>query len=147
VSVDGGLRRAFREHLRAGWMWTSVETGGTGRGVPDSHYASGGATGWVEFKTESSLGCVGLRPEQVAWLAGYARHGGRAWVAVRLVHGGGPRKGAAADELWLLDGRWAREVRRAGLTAGAPGVAGRWVGGPAGWCWPAVGAVLCGQSL
>jgi len=40
VSSDGNLRPIFREHLRVGFDWTSVETGSTILGVPDSNYCA-----------------------------------------------------------------------------------------------------------
>jgi len=142
---DGGLPPLFGSALRRlGFMVQRVETGGTGRGIPDTFWARAGACGWVEFKAESSLGAVGLRPEQVAWIDRCRREGCRAHVAVRLRHGGGPRKGPPADELWLMDGAWAREIKRGGLLAGAPWVLGRWAGGPTSWRWDVAAELLVG---
>jgi hypothetical protein len=141
--IDGGLRGLFRENLKIGWSWTTIETGGTGRGVPDSHFCCRGVSGWLEYKTQKSLGCVALRPEQIAWLSRYSRCGGRAMVAVRHQHDGGVRKGAATDTLWLLRGDNPVAVRERGLILDAPWVLGRWKGGPsAGWRWDVIGELL-----
>jgi hypothetical protein len=132
MARDGDLRAIFRRRLPQ-FMWTSVESGGTGRGIPDSHYCGGGAAGWVEFKR--TLGwTVGLRPEQVGWALQYGRHGGRAWVAVR-------RKD---DELWMVPGAYAAEIKEHGLKpvfeCRIPGV---WYsGGPSGWGWAAIARLL-----
>ena len=149
---DGDLRSIFSQHLRRGWHWVTVETGGTGRGVPDAEYcAPGGLTGWVEFKVTNGW-AVGLRPEQGAWLAARARAGGRATVAVRRRVEAGPRR-SAADQLWLVEGWAGTTLRAGGLRAleglqrpggGPPGapLLGVWEGGPARWDWAAVADVL-----
>lgn len=165
--LDGGLRPIFREKLRAGFDWQSVETGGTGMGCPDSNfcarvtrretvplYAIGipeplmvqidteyesGVEGWIEFKQTSGWACT-LRPEQVGWLVRRHMHGGRVFVATRRWHDGGPRLGAPVDELWVHSGEHARELKTGGLTA-APHLF-RQDGGPSRWNWDVVREVL-----
>lgn len=137
---DGNLRPIFREKLRVGFHWQSIETGGTGRGVPDSNYCCAGVEGWVEFKRTSGWD-VPLRPEQVGWLVRRHMAGGRVFVAVRRQHRGGPRLGDPVDELWLLRGGSARELVSGGLRSGV-GVVGVWSGGPARWGWEAVREAL-----
>lgn len=153
--IDGGLRQLFRKHLPLA-DWQSVETGGTGRGVPDSNYCfpnpSGGfgTEGWIEFKTTEGY-AVRLRPEQIAWMCRRARRGGRVFVAVRRWCSAGPRR-EAADELWLVAGAGGPElltVGLGGLTSTPRGpkwpLLGAWHGGPARWHWPAVAALLTGR--
>lgn len=141
--LDGGLRQLFRDNLPQ-VHWQSVETGATGRGVPDSNGCWRGREFWVEFKQTEGF-AVTLRPEQVAWLTRRARAGGRVFVAVRRRCTAGPRR-ARADELWLLAGSSAREAKVLGLR-GLPeeapdAVLGSWGGGPSRWSWDEVLAVL-----
>ena len=155
---DAGLRPLFRQHLNIGFDWCSVESGTTGKGIPDSNYCgTNGKEGWVEFKTTPGW-TVPLRPEQVGWIARRCRYGGRVWVAVRQLHEGTTRT-AARDSLWLIPGPLAMVAKAHGLKpllasafVGA-GVANwsnrtltggvwRWDGGPGGWDWQAIAAVL-----
>lgn len=139
--IDGGLRKLFREHL-PDIHWQSVETGGTGRGVPDSNGCADGVEFWVEFKVTSGW-AVGLRPEQRAWLARRTRCGGRCWVAVRRQAAAGERRGPAADQLWLLPAAVALEI--SGLRQ-APAAHLLGAGGPGRWGWAAVRAALLDRS-
>jgi hypothetical protein len=139
--IDGGLRRLFQQHLP--WVhWQAVETGMTGRGIPDLNYCARGVEGWVECKQTTGW-AVGLRPEQVAWLARRTRAGGRCWVAVRRKCPAGPRR-VVADELWLVPGTHVVPLHREGLRAvlGDGGAQGIWVGGPAAWDWREIAACL-----
>jgi hypothetical protein len=137
---DAGLRPLFRQHLLQ-FDWCSVESGLTGRGIPDSNYCREGVEGWVEFKTTPGW-TVPLRPEQVGWIARRCRHGGRVWVAVRQLHPGGPRQ-PARDSLWLIPGQLAMDAKAHGLRPFLAARSGlRWDGGPGGWDWRAVAAAL-----
>lgn len=140
MAVDGGLRGLFREKLRAGWHWQSIETGGTGRGVPDSNFCVNGREGWIEFKRTEGWS-VELRPEQISWLLERSARGGKCFVAVRRQNQGGPRRGAAADELWLWSGSLARVLRIDGLRVEeAPLYRGE--GGPSSWDWTKIAEEL-----
>lgn len=142
--IDGGLRSIFRDRLRRGIHWQSIETGLTGRGIPDSNFCGPDVgEGWVEFKLTDAWS-VGLDPEQVGWLKKRILCGGRTFVAVRRRHGGGPRKGDPVDELWLCSGRWAGELRREGLRHPDVRWLGVWSGGPAAWNWDEVRSCLGG---
>lgn len=149
MSSDGDLRPIFRERLRTGFHWQSMELGLVGAGTPDSSFgcATTQREGWVEFK-QTHAWAVTLRPEQVGWLVNRSRHGGRCFVAVRRWKTQG-EGGVAADQLWLLDGRWARELREGGLrwAESQLEVLGKWEGGPSAWDWDAVRAVLGGAPL
>lgn len=139
---DGGLRRLFQQKLPDA-HWQPVESWSTGQGVPDTEYCfPGGASGWLELKKASRATRLDhpLTAQQTAWLERRRRVGGRAVVAVRYQHDGGPRKGPPVDELRIYDGAVAR-----GLETGIYGAQSlaAWQGGPAAWDWPAVRAVLC----
>lgn len=119
--MDGNLRKIFRERLPQ-VHWVSIETGGTGRGIPDSNACYQGTEWWVEFKLTSGW-AVNLRPEQIGWLLQRTRVGGRTFVAVRR----------RVDELWLFLGSSARELKDGGLRS-TPSL-GHWPGGPGSWDW------------
>lgn len=142
---DGGLRRLFCEHLRSGMHWQPVETGLISMGVPDANFCGSGVEGWVECKQTEGYS-VTLSPEQVSWIFRRHRNGGRVFVAVRRWHTGGPRKGPPVDELWLLRGQYAPDLKTLGLRwaeQNASGVLlGRWPGGPARWAWNEVRSML-----
>src|ERR1700676_224720 len=138
MSVDDGLRALFRSHLPTLFM-QSIETGGTGQGIPDTHYIRAGISGWIEYK-KTDAWAVPLEAEQVAWISRYVRYGGRAYVAVRRRHAGGPRKGAPTDELHIYHGRDSPRLRAVGLRADGPLL--RADGGPARWPWPTILALL-----
>lgn len=114
--------------------WQPIETGGTGRGIPDTNYCFGGIEGWVEFKLTSTW-TTGLRPEQIAWLLRRARAGGRTFIAIRRKHSGGLRKGLAEDQLYLFPGTYARDLVLKGHRPIGDG-------GPARWPWAEIKSLL-----
>ncbi|SRR5712691_9338895 len=131
---DGSLRVEFRKHLREA-QWTSIETGLTEGGVPDSHYIfAGGVEGWIEHK-KAAANAVVFQPLQVGWLSRRARLGGRCFVAVRQTR---------TDDLYLFDGADAAAIQSGGLRGASP--LGRWGGGPSGWNWTQVREVLTRPS-
>ena len=136
MSVDGGLRALFRAHLPEAFI-QSIETGQTGRGIPDLYYIHAGRSGWVECKATAAWS-VPLETEQVAWLCRHARAGGRSWVAVRRHHAGGPRKGPPADMLYLIRGEESPRLKAEGINS----LDQHWPGGPSRWPWPAILALL-----
>ncbi len=116
---DGNLRQIFAKHLPM-VLFTAIETGGTGRGIPDSEYCVEGQTGWIEFKMARGQD-TGLRPEQYAWAARRMRAKGRVFIAVRS-------KTTTRDELWFMTpSQWAPKLQDCG----------GWIfhGGPKGWDW------------
>jgi hypothetical protein len=130
---DGGLRKLFSEKI-AGVHWQPIETGGTGRGIPDMNGCRDEREIWIEFK-KSDHWAVEVRPEQVAWIERRYRHGGRCYVAVRR----------ADDELWLLAhgaARWLATPRRSLKDVPEALILGRWTGGLRAWDWEAVEALL-----
>lgn len=142
MATDGGLRPLFHDRLRSGIMWQAIETGGTGRGIPDSYFCGQGVgCGWVEMKQTAAWN-VGLSPEQCGWHRAHSLRGGRSWIAVRRTHSGGPRRGSAVDELWLCRGEWAPLLREGGLRCESIVWEGVWSGGPVRWDWEAVRKTL-----
>ena len=127
--MDGGLRKLFRKQLPE-LALSSIESGATDPGIPDSAYCAG----WVEFKAVDHW-AVPLRPEQVAWMNRHARAGGRAFVAVRR----------ARDELWLIEGRHAGWLRAKGLKE-VPFV-GIFSGGVSLWPWSMIKNILLSKPL
>jgi hypothetical protein len=137
---DAGLRSIFRSSL-PDIDWFSIETGGTGRGIPDSNGCVGGVEFWIEYKQTDGW-AVTLRPEQVGCISRRVRHGGRVWVAVRQHCEAGPRR-TARDVLWLVPGGLAAQAKAQGLKAleGSSGVL-TWHNGPARWDWAAIRSAL-----
>lgn len=124
MAVDGGLRADFRRELRH-WHWQSIETGGTGLGVPDSNFCHQAVEGWVEFKRTFGWQ-VPLSPQQVGWLLRRWRAGGYCLVVVRQVRKDG-------DVLWIFRGSEAEKLLDGGLRAAEPILM---CGQP--WRWPEV---------
>lgn len=146
--IDGGLRGLFTKYIPEA-HWQSIETGGTGRGVPDTNYCirspgpgARGVEGWVEFKVTSTYSVGTMRPEQVGWIHKRARYGGRVFVAVRRQHEGGPRKGHPVDELWLIEGGGIMSLAQEGLVADRVWTLHVSSGGPSAWNWLQVAAIL-----
>jgi hypothetical protein len=125
--IDGGLRQLFRQHLPK-VHWQAIETGGTGRGIPDLNGCLGGIEAWIELKGPKTP----MRPEQVAWIERRARAGGRVFIALRK-----PR-----DTLILLPARGARAL----LEKTLPATLGRWTGGPSAWDWEDISRLIFGRD-
>ncbi len=111
-------------------MWQAVETGSTGRGIPDLHYCfPGGVSGWIEAKKTTGW-AVSISPEQIAWNEQYTRMGGRCFIAVRRQ---GSARGIGRDELWLFEGNQVRALSEKGLKCGTH--LAKYEDGPAKWDW------------
>jgi hypothetical protein len=128
--IDGGLRSTFSRAMPEA-QWTAIETGLTGRGVPDCEFCfPGGASGWIEYKLARG-NVVRVRPEQVGWVERRVRLGGRVFVAVRR-----------DDELLLYRGGAIRPLKVGGIPAALPWLLGGWGGGGGSWPWDAIRAIL-----
>jgi hypothetical protein len=136
MSDDGGLRPLFRQRLKS-WQWTSIESGYTAGGIPDSEFCSSeGAQAWIEFKKTDAYAVV-IKPLQVAWLMRRYRLNQRAFIGVRRMPKS--QKEAGVDELWLMAGDQAAALQQNGLN----GVhAFCWDGGPGKWNWLEIGNLL-----
>lgn len=140
MKIDGGLRSLFREHLPQ-FDWCSLESPGTGNGIPDSNFCRQGVEGFIEYKLTSGW-TVPLRPDQVGWICRRVRYGGRVWVATRQMAPAGPRT-SPRDALWLIPGALAKEAKLGGLRALAQHPTVHvWQGGPSAWPWPAIAREL-----
>ena len=135
--IDGGLRKLFHARLPQ-FHFTSIETGSTGRGIPDDNYCHDTHEGWIEYKQTQTYN-VGLRPEQVGWLLRRTRAGGRTFIAVRRKHDGGKRKGKSVDELWLYSGAGAKMLNELGLNKTWAQALQMFEDGPARWDWDKIG--------
>ena len=140
--IDDGLRSIFHKHLPDG-TWQAIETGGTGRGIPDSNFCfPPGVEGWVEFKKTDTYRVSSVKPEQVGWIERRIRAGGRVFVGVRRRCQAGPRK-PAMDELWLWRGEAIRAIRDQPMSEIDRDLLLLWqAGGPSSWSWASIRTIL-----
>lgn len=145
-SADNGLRPLMRDHLKPMGFWiTTIETGLVTQGVPDFNYmVDGGVEGWVECKATDGW-AVKFKPMQIGWHERRYRMGGRTWIAIRRQTRGGPRQGAAVDELYMVPGCYVIELRDEGLDNGRSRFMG--AGGPSKWDWDEVRRLLVARPV
>lgn len=141
--IDGGLSGILREYMPE-VHWQRIETGGTGRGIPDLNGCMDSCESWCELKATEAWAVV-IRPEQVAWAERRARAGGRVFLITRRMVSSGPRR-KAADEVWIHRGSDMRGVSMHGLKDG-PAPIYRGEGGPANWLWPVIEEILFGGGV
>lgn len=140
--IDGGLWALLRSHMPHA-DWQRIETGGTGRGIPDVNGCLGGTETWLELKATAGW-AVAIRPEQVAWAERRTRAGGRVLLVTRRRCTPGPRR-KGADEIWIHRATDIRYVSMLGLKAGnGPRPILMYEGGPQSWLWPAIEEVIFG---
>lgn len=144
--ADNNLRPEMRNHLRPLGFWiTTIETGLVTQGIPDFNYmVDGGVEGWCECKATKGFAIV-FKPMQIGFHMRRYRMGGRTWIAVRRQTRGGPRQGAAVDELYMIPGCYVEEARDAGLECGHARFMGD--GGPSAWDWTEVRRLLVGRVV
>lgn len=141
MSDDGGLRPLFRQKLKSGFHWQSVETGLVGPGTPDSNFGARGVERWIEYKQTSGWK-PGIRTEQSGWHLHRRMVGGVSFIAIRRWHDGGPRKGDAVDELWLCQGHHLATINRTNMLDSSILWLGKWSGGPPRWPWDIIADIL-----
>jgi len=124
---DGDLRAIFRRNLPK-VAWSTIETAAVEPGVPDANGCYNGVEFWVENKRTDAW-AVEVKPSQVAWHRLRHSKGGRTFFAVR-------RQNGSADELYIIRGRYAEQLRQGGIRA-CPHLV-KTEGGPARWSWGAV---------
>ena len=82
---EAALWSLVKQHLPKDAHFQRIETGGTGRGVPDVNYCQQGKEVWIELKSVS-----GLKSEvssfQIAWLYNRVKSGGNCFVLIRKVN-------------------------------------------------------------
>jgi len=98
-SLWQNLKRNLKQPL-----WQRIETGGTGRGIPDVFGVLEGHCCWVELKIARG-NKVNLSAEQVGWLIKFSRAGLRTFILV----------GTNKKTMYLFLGEEAREVLDLGL--------------------------------
>lgn len=125
---DGNLRALFREHLRAGIHWTSIESAITGAGIPDLNGCGCGVEFWIEMK-QTTANKVRIDPFQVSWAERRMRAGGRTFLAVRKI-----------NSLYLYRGEVIRRVFLHGLSGAKPLLLCD--GGPPRWDWGCIRKIL-----
>lgn len=133
TKLDGGLWPLLKAGLPH-WDWQRIETGGTGRGIPDVNGCLMSNEIWVELKGTDGWKPV-IRPEQVAWAERRSRAGGKVFLAVRRQCDAGPRR-ESADELWVYRAAGFRSVALEGLKNNPPVLL--LAGGSRNWDWQAV---------
>lgn len=127
--ADGGLRSTIIEHI-IGPHWQAIETGSTGRGIPDLNGCHKSREIWIECKAADHWAVV-IDPMQVAWIERRARNGGHCFIAVKR----------AGTEFWLLAPGAARVLAmpRLGLRDLPERlILGRWAGGSRNWPWATI---------
>jgi|TARA_Y100000310_G_scaffold333095_1_gene409945 Holliday junction resolvase len=87
-------------------LWQRIETGGTGRGIPDVFGAFDNRCCWVELKIAKG-NRVPLRPEQIAWLIKFGQTGLPTFILV----------GTDKRKMYLFSGLEAIIVKDLGLKA------------------------------
>jgi hypothetical protein len=135
IERDGGLRSIFRQHLPAA-QWSSIETGATQGGVPDSEYCfPGGRQGWIEFKRiKAKSWRVVLQPAQIAWISRRVRLGGVVLIAAKK-----------DDTLYLMHGAHVHRLHDDGLQGAR--WAQSWSGGPRSWPWGYIARCLNSEAV
>jgi hypothetical protein len=147
AKVDAGLRKCIIGHTPQ-IHWQAIETGSTGRGIPDLNGCFRSFEIWIECK-KADHWAVEVQPEQVGWAERRVRAGGTVFCAVRRLPN---------DELWLLRHEALRKLRepKTGLRDLSPSlILGRWSGGPRQWAWaafltqvfPAIPAAIWGKGV
>lgn len=134
---DGNLRMIFQKNLPQ-FHWQAIETGQTGRGIPDVNGCKDGKEFWIEFKQTTGWK-IAIRPEQVAWIEQRERHGGQVFVIIRRQSPAGPRKGPADDDLYIYEGRSVRSLLARGLEVHPFKF---YENGPSKWPWDEIALVL-----
>lgn len=86
----------------------------TAQGIPDINACCGSTEVWIESKKVDGLR-VDISPFQVQWLITRWMAGGRTYVFALHRHSGGPRKGAAVNNLLIFPGILARQLKDDGI--------------------------------
>jgi hypothetical protein len=139
MKKDGGLRPMFRERLK-GWQFSSIESAGSAIGVPDLEFCTpSGVQGWIECKV-TKIFTVQMSALQAAWIDRRSRYGGNIWISVRRTPVAKIYENV--DELWLVNGSQAKDLRAGGLRNIDPQSYTRYCGGPSRWDWDSIERTL-----
>ena len=83
---EAGLWTLLKAHLPKESHFQRIETGGTGKGVPDVNYCYEGKEIWIELKSIEGLKST-LTPFQVAWIYKRYQSGGNVFILIRKING------------------------------------------------------------
>lgn len=112
MSEEKTFSKLFISHLPKLAHHQRIETGLTGRGIPDINICFEAEECWVELKVVKGKQ-VQLAPEQVAWHYRRHRAGGTTWIVARDKYDG-VRKGKG-DDIYIWKGLDAPEVLKHGI--------------------------------
>ena len=79
---EASLWGLVKDHMPKEIHSQRIETGGTGKGVPDVNYCHEGKEVWIELKSIDGLKSE-LSPFQMAWLFNRSKVGGNCFVLIR----------------------------------------------------------------
>ncbi len=82
ASLEKTFWQLFKKHLPNKCDYQRIETGSTGRGIPDVNLCYNGVEIWVELKIVSGRK-VNITAEQCAWHYRRIRAGGRTFIIAR----------------------------------------------------------------
>ncbi len=85
MAKEASLWALLKEHLPEEAHFQRIETGGTGKGVPDVNYCHKGKEIWIELKSIEGLKST-LTPFQIAWIYNRYRSGGNAFILMRKIN-------------------------------------------------------------
>ena len=112
MSDESTFWKLINKHLPNKCHVQRIETGSTGRGIPDVNLCHMGMECWVELKIVKGKK-VKLSPEQIAWHFRRARAGGVSWIMARDKVDG-VRKGKY-DRIYLWPSSCVQEVFEKGI--------------------------------
>ena len=107
-SLESNLWDLFKRHLPDNVDYQRIETGGTGKGVPDVNICDMGRDFWVELKMIDGNKIRKLKPEQIAWHWKRTRVGGKTWFLAR-------KKTDKVDQIYLWSGHKGPDLLRTGI--------------------------------
>ena len=85
MAKEASLWALLKEHLPKEAHFQRIETGGTGKGVPDVNYCHKGKEIWIELKSIEGLKST-LTPFQIAWIYNRYQSGGNAFILMRKIN-------------------------------------------------------------
>lgn len=78
--TESKMRKALSEQYGKNHIIQSIESGGTGIGIPDIFFRTQNKEGWIELKQvrQSAKGKVNIpfRPGQISWIQRYIKRNG-----------------------------------------------------------------------
>jgi len=109
---EKNFSKLFIKHLPKDAHHQRIETGDTGRGIPDINIGYDSREYWVELKVVKGRQ-IKLSPEQIAWHFRRTRAGGVTWIIAQDKYEG-VRKGKG-DVIYAWEGQHSMTVADKGL--------------------------------